>query len=252
MESNLKCVVRYDGTGFAGWQNQPTQRTVQGTLENALSTIADRPVRIQGAGRTDAGVHALGQVFSCRWPGRKTPGQLRRSLSSMLGPEIRLESIEEVDGDFHAGYSAIGKRYCYALCSAKEPDPFSAGHAWCVPWKIDQACFARAAQRAVGEHDFAGFRASGASSKTTVRTIHSIGLHEGGVVGPLHDDTLWRVEFHGNGFLYKMVRNLMGTFVDIARGALAEDRLDELLDSTGPFLGRTAPPHGLFLMEVLY
>lgn len=252
MECNLKCVVRYDGTNFAGWQTQPGQRTVQGTLETALSTIADRPIRIQGAGRTDAGVHALGQVFSCRWPGRQSPGQLRRSLSSMLGPEMRLESIEVVAGDFHAGYSAIGKRYAYALCSAKEPDPFSARYAWCVPWEIDWACLARAAQRVVGEHDFAGFRASGASSKTTLRTLYSVDLHQGGVVGPLQDDALWRVEFHGDGFLYKMVRNLVGTFVDIARGATSEERLDELFDSPGPFQGRTAPPHGLFLMEVLY
>lgn len=252
MGTCLKCVVRYDGTGFAGWQVQPGQRTVQGVLEDALSRIANRPVRIDGSGRTDSGVHALAQVFSCPRLDGVEPEKLRRALSNMLGPEVRVESVEEAAEGFHAAYSAVGKRYAYVVSQAREPDPFSERYAWYIPREVDREMIERLAQRLVGEHDFAGYCAGGSSAKTTVRTIHSIEVLSGGLVGPRDDDHLWRIEFHGGGFLYKMVRNITGTLVEVARGALPEERIDELLKSPGPFEGRTAPGQGLFLVEVLY
>lgn len=252
METNLKVVVRYDGTGFAGWQVQPGMRTVQGVLEETLGRIASRPIRIHGAGRTDAGVHALGQVFSCRWPGPVDCARLRRALSGILGPELRAESVEVVDDSFHARRSAVGKRYAYTFAVAREADPFSARYAWTLPWKFDLDKLAALSQTLVGERDFAGFQSSRAGTKTTVRTIHSIELRRGGVVGPLDADNLWRLEFHGNGFLYKMVRNITATLIDIVRGQIPESRLAERLASPGPFHGHTAPARGLTLVAVEY
>lgn len=251
-DANLAGIVRYDGTGFDGWQVQPERRTVQGAIEAALSRMVSQRVRIDGAGRTDAGVHALGQVFSFRWPGAADCPRLRRALSAMLGPEIRVERLVPAPPEFHARKSATGKRYAYALSLEREPDPFSARYAWRVPRPVDIGELERLARRLEGEHDFAGFQSSGSAVRSTVRTIHSIRLERGGVVAPFDARHLWRLEFHGNGFLYKMVRNIVGTLVDIARGRLPESRLEELLEAPGPFQGHTAPAHGLTLVEVEY
>ena len=252
MDVTLKGIVRYDGTGLAGWQVQPEQRTVQGDIEAALSRIASRPVRIHGASRTDAGVHALGQTFSFAWPECLPHDGLRRSLAAMLAPAIRVESVEPAPPGFHARKSAKGKRYAYALNLDREPDPFSARYAWCIPWSLDPEQIHDLAQDIVGEHDFAGYRCSGSDVETTVRSLYSVEVRRGGVVGPLDASGLWRIEFHGDGFLYKMVRNITGVLVDVARGRLAATRLAEGLRSSGPFQGHTAPAHGLTLVEVLY
>ena len=252
MDCNLKATVRYDGTGFAGWQVQPNERTIQGEIEGALSRIASQPVRIHGAGRTDAGVHALGQVFSCSWPREPDTARLARSLSGMLGLEIRIESIEVVPQEFNARYSAKSKRYAYAIALARDPDPFSARYAWCVPWRLDIARLGQLAQSLAGEHDFAGFQCSGSNTQTTVRTLYSVEVLPGGIVGPCDAENLYRIEFWGDGFLYKMVRNITGTLVDIVRGGLPEERLQETMRCRGPFHGYTAPAHGLALMEVQY
>lgn len=248
-----KAVVRYVGTDFAGWQVQPRQRTVQGVIEEALATISGNPVRVTGAGRTDSGVHALGQVCSFAWRADGDLEQLRRSLSGMLAPDIRFLSIEPAAEEFHARKSAKGKRYCYSLFIGKEADPFTAKYAWKVTPKIDPERLAALCSLVEGEHDFAGFQSSGASEKrSTRRTLHSVRVLPGGVFTPLETNGLWRIEFHGDGFLYKMIRNLVGTLTEIARGAVLDSRIAERLASPGPYLGLTAPAHGLTLVEVLY
>jgi len=252
MGQRIKGIVRYDGTDFAGWQVQPEVRTVQAALEEKLAIVAGQPVRIIGSGRTDAGVHALGQVISFDWPVDVPLDRLRRSLCQMLSPEIRVESLEPAADDFHATYSAKSKRYAYALCQARDPDPFAARYSWCIPYDIDRAWVHTLAQRLVGTHDFAGFCASGSHVETTVRTIHAIHVLDGPVVGPLNSREHFRLEFEGNGFLYKMVRNLTGTLIDIARGQLPESTLDERLHAPMPYMGFTAPAEGLFLVEVKY
>jgi tRNA pseudouridine38-40 synthase len=252
MSQTIKAIVRYDGTDFAGWQVQPGHPTVQGHIEDALTTIAQQSVRIMGAGRTDAGVHALGQVFTCQWPNDLDDGKLRRSLSQMLSPAIRIESIEPVADDFHALRSAKSKRYAYTIDTSSEPDPLSARHAWTVGPNIDFSLLSRLIRRVEGEHDFAGFRCEGTEVKTTVRTIYSATFDRGGVIGPIDSTTTSRLTFHGNGFLYKMVRNLTGTLIDIAAGRLAEDQLHQRLNDSGPYKGYTAPANGLCLVEVEY
>lgn len=252
MARNLKIVLRYDGTDFAGWQVQPNQRTVQGELERALAQVAGERVAVQGAGRTDAGVHALGQVASCLWPKDGDLNVLHRSLAKMLGPDVLVLGVEEAAPDFEAGFSAQSKRYAYAFTTARFSDPFTVRYAWRVPHDLDLARLDRICARYVGTHDFAGFQCAGASVKTTVRTIHRVCRLPGGFVQTIDDSTCWRMEFFGEGFLYKMVRNLMGAAVDVARGALPEERIDELLASKGPYRGYTAPACGLALVEVGY
>lgn len=252
MELNLKGIVRYDGGRFAGWQVQPDQRTVQGELERCLSQIAGGPVRVHGASRTDAGVHAFGQVFSFRWPAAKGFDRLPRALSSMLGPEIRVVSIEQAADDFHARFSARSKRYAYSICCLRDTDPFTARYAWHIAWEIDWDRLAGLARRLCGRRDFAGFQSAGSPASCTIRTLETVELHRGCVVGPINDKNGWRLEFAGDGFLYHMVRNMTGTLIEIARGRFPESWLEERLDSRGPFKGLTAPPHGLALIAVTY
>ncbi|HNR33689.1 MAG TPA: tRNA pseudouridine(38-40) synthase TruA [Candidatus Hydrogenedentes bacterium] len=249
---HIMAIVRYDGSGFAGWQKQANARTVQGVIEEALSRLAGQPVAIQGAARTDAGVHALGQVFSCDWPGRAGLETLRHSLSRILSPSIRIEHIAQAPPRFSARHDAVGKRYAYTISLAREPDPFSARYAWRVPGTVEPARIAELAARLVGERDFAGFQCLGSDPASTIRKIESIEILPGGVIAPRDARDLWRIEFAGSGFLYKMIRNITGTLVDIARGHLPESRIEERLASRGPYNGYTAPPHGLTLVGVQY
>ena len=170
----------------------------------------------------------------------------------MVGPEARVLALEEAPADFNARYDALGKRYAYCFCSRREMDPFSARYAWRISETIDRGRVEGLAQALVGSHDFAGFCSAGSEVETTVRTIKSIVLHEGPVVGPKNDPAHWHLVFHGDGFLYKMVRNITGTLINVARGRVAEGRIGELLNSKGPYCGYSAPAKGLFLMEVLY
>jgi len=251
-ETHWKATVSYDGTRFAGWQVQDAQRTVQGELEAALSRIANRPIRIQGAGRTDSGVHAFGQVCSFTWPGRPEP-RLRHAVSKMLAPEIRVVALDEVDAGFSARFSALDKRYRYAIDAAPEPHPLAARFAWHVPFELDLARILPLLGVIEGEHDFAGFESTGAQMESTVRTVFEARLIEGeGIVTPHGYANLLSFEFHGNGFLYKMVRNLTGTLIEIARGRFEPEFIARALDAGGPFTGHCAPPHGLALMEVNY
>ncbi len=249
--TTLKGTVRYDGTGFAGWQRQDTERTVPGVLEAALSQVAGAPVAVQGASRTDAGVHALGQVFSCQWPGAP-PQRLRHAVSSMLRPEVRVTALDTVTDGFNARFDARGKEYAYAVDFGREADPLAARYAWHVPYRIDMDLLRSLLPRLEGRHDFAGFESTGSQSRSTVRTLYAVRLKQRAVVGPAGNPGLWRFEFKGDAFLYHMVRNLVGTLIEIARGRFDAAFLGECLASPGPFRGHCAPAHGLFLVRVDY
>ena len=249
--TTLKCTVRYDGTDFSGWQRQENGRTVQGELEEALVRMAPTPVAIQGAGRTDAGVHALGQVFSCRWPG-EPPARLAHALSQMLGPEIRIESVEIAPPEFNARFDATGKRYVYTFDFSRSPDPLLARYAWHVPYRLDLSLVEKCLTLVMGTHDFAGFQSTGNQMKNTVRTLYKARLLPGGLLTPEDGKGVYKIELFGDGFLYKMVRNLCGTFIEVARGRFTTDFITESLDRGGPFLGLCAPAKGLALATVYY
>jgi tRNA pseudouridine38-40 synthase len=242
----LKLTLTYDGTRFVGWQRQAEGDSIQGLLEAALSRFAGTPVTAHGAGRTDAGVHALGQVASAQIATAHDPATLVRALNANLPPDIRVVAVEDVAADFHARFSASGKTYRYVLDTAAIADPFTRGYAWHLPEALDLAAMAAAAAVLVGTHDFAAFQSVGTDTRTTVRTL--IRAEVTGAVGERV-----RCEFTGDGFLRHQVRAMVGTLVEVGRGRRAPGAIATLL-ATGrrADAGATAPPHGLFLVAVDY
>lgn len=245
---NIRITVQYDGTDLAGWQRQDAGTTVQALLEDALQRFDGTRVVVHGAGRTDAGVHALGQVASFRLANPVLPPVLARALNGVLPPQVRVLSAEEAPEHFHAQFSATGKVYEYRIVNAPMASPFLHRYAWHVPGPLDPDAMALAAAGLEGTHDFAAFQGSGSAVVTTTRTIRSIEWDPGrGYDLPL----VLRIE--GDGFLRHMVRNIAGTLVDIGAGRWPPGEIFAILESRDRRrAGRTAPPHGLFLVRVLY
>ena len=231
--------IAYVGTGLAGWQRQRTQTSVQSLLEDALGRLEGVKVTVTGAGRTDAGVHALGQVASVRLQRCRLSGvALQRALNATLPAAVRVLRIDDAAADFHARYRARAKRYTYRLVNQPVLSPFEAGFAWHVPAALDLEAMRRAAALVVGSHDFAAFQAAGSSVTTTVRTMHAVALDEG--PGRAPGARVLTVTVSGDGFLRHMVRILVGTLVDIGRGRWPPEEMAAILTSTGPYTRR---PH---------
>jgi len=252
-----KLILSYDGTGFNGWQVQPGLPTVQGTLANALLQITGETVLPQGSGRTDAGVHALGQVASFTLNAPIPPENLLRALNRALPPNIRVLSAEIAPAGFHARHSACGKTYEYRIFENNSNDricpPFLAPYVWDCRWPLALEPMQQAAVMLLGTHDFTSFAASdsdltnrtGDTAPNPTKTItHATITRENNLL-------IFRIT--GSGFLHHMVRNLVGTLVEVGRGALAADDLSRILaarDRTSA--GPTAPASGLFLVSVDY
>jgi len=249
----LKLTLAYDGRPFEGWQAQAGGNTVQDLLREALTATAKEPLRLLGSGRTDAGVHALAQVAHFDAPDHLTlnPYNWVPALNTKLPAAIRVLACEEVAPDFHARFSATGKTYRYDLCTEPVLSPFKAGRAWHLPRQLDADVLAQALQVFRGRHDFQGFaanRGNEAPDTDWSRTIYSADLEA------LSDG--YRLTFHGDGFLYKMVRLLTGGAVHVAQGRIRLDDLARLLDQPpGLPHGKSpvcAPADGLYLQEVFY
>jgi tRNA pseudouridine38-40 synthase len=240
-----KCVCAYDGTGFSGWQSQADGRAVQDVIEAALARVAGAPVRVHGSGRTDAGVHARGQVFHFDAPWRHGPAKLLAALRAGLPPAIQLRSIRAVPSDFHARFSATGKVYTYDL-HLGDADPFSRPQCWVIHRPLDLAAMAAAADLLRGRHDFRSFSARGrAGEDDTVRDLWRLDLVRRG--------RRVRITAEAGGFLYKMVRSLAGALVAVGEGRLTIGRVREILHSRQRTAEiQTAPPQGLFLDKVRY
>jgi tRNA pseudouridine38-40 synthase len=244
-----KIVVAYEGTRYSGWQIQSNALSIQSLIEEALSTILQMPhVSLCGSGRTDAGVHALAQVahFTTDLPVDIPKTAL--SLNSLLPTDIRILLLEETDLTFHARFSALSKTYHYRLHLDPTPDPFKQRYAYRVPHPVDLSLLKTTATQLIGTHDFTSFAneaSRGSAAKDAVRTLYRLDVieEEGGV----------RLEFEGDGFLYKMVRTIVGTLLDICAGKIDKDYLSALLNAKDRKLaGTTAPPHGLYLVSVKY
>lgn len=244
---NLKLVIAYKGTGFHGWQRQDGgTRTVQAAVEDAAGRVLGHPAVVSGASRTDAGVHAAGQVANVRTPNMSIPlGNFRRALSSKLPADVAVVSAEEAPAAFHASRSAIGKTYRYRIhCRPLKPVMF-ADQVWHYWRELNVEAMLEAAGMVIGEYDFRGFAYAAERRVNTIRTITSCQVTERD--GEIH------VFVSGNGFLYKMVRNIVGTLVEIGRGRWGPDRVEQVLQTRDRgYAGPTAPPGGLSLISVLY
>ncbi len=242
---NLKIILAYDGSAFHGWQFQTATRTVQETVEKCLQDILGHEVRVTASGRTDAGVHALGQVVNFRTSSRIPAHGLLRALNSMFPPDLSAREVREVPLDFHARYLALSKKYVYVSDTSSILSPFLSRYVMHLPGGLDIRAMGQAARALKGRHDFSSFMGSGSSVKTTIREIFDFEVFGKGS----------RVFFciRGSGFLRHMVRNIVGTLIPVGQGEMASRDVESILalrDRTQA--GPTAPPQGLYLVEVEY
>jgi len=242
---NLKLTLAYDGTPFVGWQRQAAGESIQGLLEDALARLEGAPVTAHGAGRTDAGVHALAQVASVRVTFSHDPPTVMRALNATLPAAIRVTGVDDAPASFHARFDARSKCYRYQIANEPVPSPFTRAFAWHVPEALDRAAMDAAAAALLGTHDFAAFQSSGSDVQTTVRTLtRSAWLDDAGLL-------VYEVE--GDGFLRHMVRAIVGTLVEIGRGWRPAAQIASLVSGGARAdAGSTAPPHGLLLARVEY
>jgi tRNA pseudouridine38-40 synthase len=248
----FKLTIAYDGTEFAGWQVQPGKPTIQGSLERAIQRAIGEQVPVIGSGRTDAGVHALAQVASCtlaRW--RDDDERLAHAINTRLPNTIVVtESVAAAD-DFHPIRDAIGKEYRYQLQVGGIRDAFEHRYRWHLHGRLDLDQMRSAAERFVGVHDFASFQASGSDRKTTTRHIRRCALVEQETSDPNRSHLA--IEIEADGFLYNMVRNIVGTLIEVGRRKQPPQWIDEVFEQRNRnAAGQTAPAHGLFLARVDY
>ena len=243
----LKLTLAYDGTPFVGWQRQAHGISIQGLVEDALARFDGAPVTVHGAGRTDAGVHALGQVASAQIKASHPPDVIARALNASLPPEVRVTSVEDAADEFHARFSARAKTYRYVIRNGPMASPFERAYVWHIQDALNRDAMREAAAVLVGTHDFGAFRSVGGEVRTTIRTITESGFTR------QVDPGLLTYEITGDGFLRHMVRALVGTLVAIGRGQRPASSMAELLAGANRAeAGPTAPPQGLFLVRVVY
>jgi len=251
----LKLTLSYDGTRLVGWQRQAEGESVQGVLEAALARFEGGPVTVHGAGRTDAGVHALGQVASVEVTFAHDGATLARALNAQLPEDVRVLGVEEASPGFHARFSARSKTYRYCIRNGPVATPFERAFVWHVPHPLDVAAMQDAASRLLGRHDFSTFRSIGTEVPDAVRTLGvSAVTTTPGAVSSLGDaGPLLTYDVSGDGFLRHMVRAIVGTLVEVGRGWREPAQMDALLEARDRArAGVTAPPQGLFLVRVDY
>lgn len=246
---NIRLILAFDGTDFHGWQRQPNLPTIQASLEEVLGRLTGATVEVCGSGRTDAGVHAIHQVANFHTTSRIPCSNLVNALNDLLPPSIRVKHAEEVPAAFHARYDAVGKSYRYRIVTAPICSPFLSRYVHHHPYPLDHTAMAQAARLFEGEHDFTSFAAADAEEegKSRVRTIFS-------------SCVLWRpassmlvYDVSGNGFLRYMVRNIVGTLIEVGRGKLVPGDISRILDQRDRSqAGPTAAACGLCLMNVKY
>jgi tRNA pseudouridine38-40 synthase len=243
MDGVLRLVLAYDGTDFRGFARQPGERTVQGVLEEALARILGTAPRLSVAGRTDAGVHAEGQVISFR--ADADPERVQRSVNGMLSPEVVVVRAERAPRGFDARRSATAREYRYRMRTGAVPSPFTARYEWHRPGEYGLGLMRRAARLLEGEHDFVSFCRAAGTARSTVRTLERLSVRrEGEVV---------EVRARAGSFLHQMVRSLVGTLVTVGEGKMEPDSMPEVLEARSRgAAGAVAPPHGLALVRVVY
>jgi tRNA pseudouridine38-40 synthase len=256
-QRTLKLTVEYDGTNYVGWQRQAEGVSIQGLLEEALGPFEGGPLTVHGAGRTDAGVHALGQVASVQTRTEHRAATLQRALNSVLPADVRIVSVEDAQPGFHARFDAISKTYEYRIARGPFVSAFEHRYVWHVPGTLDVEAMRVGAQTLLGRHDFAAFQSTGGDVHTTERTILSIS------VGSDRGQTTVRpaleglaplvIRVTGDGFLRHMVRTIAGTLVDVGLGRWPASHVAGIVEGRDRSrAGRAAPASGLFLVRVDY
>jgi tRNA pseudouridine38-40 synthase len=246
MLKNFKITIEYDGTDYHGWQRQAKDRTIQGEIEKALMTIMGSKITLTGAGRTDAGVHAFGQVanFHCR--PALDPHVFQKALNSLLPKDIVITRCTRVSEKFHARYDVKSKSYHYRILNRDLPAAIFRKYAWHIPKNLNLGAMAKILCYIIGTHDFKAFQGTGSPRANTVRSVMHADLEK-------MDEGYLVFKIQGNGFLRFMVRNIVGTLVDVGLGKITpKDFHNILLSKDRNLAGITAPAHGLFLMNVNY
>ncbi len=241
----FKLILEYDGTSYAGWQRQPDQPTVQAALEDALQKVTQTHIAVIGAGRTDAGVHALGQVVSFRSDKPLSPHDWRRALNAHLPANISVQAAETVSDDFHARYSAKTKQYEYRILNQLERPALDRNRVWHIYGPLHLAAMRQAALCLIGTHDCASFQGHPTDTKETICDIQRLDF--------VQEGALVRIQFLGDRFLKQMVRAIVGTLVEVGQGKRPPQAMKEILDAKDRrSAGYTAPPQGLYLVRVDY
>lgn len=245
---NIKLTIAYDGTGYSGFQKQSGSglRTIQGELEAALAVLAKRPVSTVAAGRTDAGVHARGQVVHFQTgPWTILTERIVFALNAQLPGAIVAVRAEEAGADFHARYDAVDKTYVYSIYNRRVPSPFRRLYSYHFPWPLDLEAMRQAAAHLVGRHDFSAFQSAGRPVRSAVRMLFRAEV--------VADGPLVRISFRGNGFLYQMARIMAAVLIEVGRGRMEPGAVPDLIASRDRArAGKPAPPHGLRLEKVRY
>jgi len=242
----IKLIIEYDGSNYLGWQVQPNGQTIQGVIQDRLKRLTGEPLQLIGSGRTDAGVHALGQVAHFKTESRMDASTFQRALNSLLPEGIVIRRAEEVEADFHARRSAKSKIYEYRILNRVTPPAVDRQYVWHVPQKLNLDEMKKATRNLVGEHDFSAFRSVGSPTRSSVRNILRADWKRG-------KRSVLRFEIEATGFLKQMVRAIVGTLVEVGRGKISAQEFKRILDSKDrKEAGPTAPAQGLFLKEVRY
>jgi len=260
--TNIRLTIQYDGTDYSGWQVQPPDAkkrqtlTIQGILQQAIKKITGEDANVLSSGRTDAGVHALGQVASFKTGSRLSADVLMTAINANLPDAIRLIEASETSGDFHPRYDARGKIYFYVISNDRVVSPFLHRYAWRLPHKLDFDGMKGSTKALIGTYDFSAFRASGCGAKSTVRTVSNISIEKltgiDFMTARLAGNFL-KISIEADAFLRHMVRNIVGTIVEVGRGKIrTEDVAGILMSKDRKLAGPTAPARGLFLDRVFY
>lgn len=246
VERNIRLLIAYDGTEYQGWQRQKESPTIQGAIENILFKITQQPVSLFGAGRTDSGVHAWGQVANFKIASPMPTATIKAALTALLPKDILIRQVEEVEPTFHARFSSRAKVYDYLICHNARNLPFFRHYVWFIPDPVELDLIKSGLSLLAGEHDFSSFQSQGSEVSHSVRTLYQAIILRGPWGG-------FKLRFMANGFLRHMVRNIVGTLMRVGLKRISIRELEAILNSKDRSLaGEMAPARGLFLRKVLY